>query len=112
MRCASTAFQFLVADYSLFYLTDVHEIYMRAADAVASKFRDPQVTCLIEALNETSGAIVLRGSELNTDSSSSSSELKDSDTKALLCSHFSSRSKDITSFSSIEEVYFTSKLLL
>ncbi|KAH0688239.1 hypothetical protein KY284_018792 [Solanum tuberosum] len=82
---------------------DVHEIYMRAADAVASKFRDPQVTCLIEALNETSGAIVLRGSELSTDSSSSSSELKGSDTKALLCSHFSSRSKDITSFSSIEE---------
>lgn len=82
---------------------------MRAADAVASKFRDPQVTCLIEALNETSGAIVLRGSELSTDSSSSSSELKGSDTKALLCSHFSSRSKDITSFSSIEEVNFTSK---
>lgn len=82
---------------------------MRAADAVANKFRDPQVTCLIEALNETSGAIVLRGSELNTDSSSSSSELKDSDTKALLCSYFSSRSKDVTSFSSIEEVYFTSK---
>ncbi|KAJ8553970.1 hypothetical protein K7X08_024648 [Anisodus acutangulus] len=79
------------------------------AEAVASKFRDPQVTCLIEALNETSGAIVRRGSELNTDSSSSSSELKDSDTKASLCSHFSSRSKDITSFSSIEEVYFTSK---
>ncbi|KAG5582470.1 hypothetical protein H5410_053097 [Solanum commersonii] len=50
---------------------DVHEIYMRAADAVASKFRDPQVTCLIEALNETSGAIVLRGSELSTDSSTS-----------------------------------------
>ncbi|KAG5582473.1 hypothetical protein H5410_053100 [Solanum commersonii] len=48
---------------------DVHEICMRAADAVASKFRDPQVTCLIEALNETSGAIVLRGSELSTDSS-------------------------------------------
>lgn len=83
--------------------SDVHEIYMRAADAVANKFRDPQVTCLIEALNETSGAIVLRGSELNTDSSSSSSELKDSDTKALLCSYFSSRSKDVTSFSSIEE---------
>ncbi|MCD9641224.1 hypothetical protein HAX54_027294 [Datura stramonium] len=82
---------------------DVHDIYMRAAEAVASKFRDPQVTCLIEAFNETSGAIVLHGSELNTESSSSSSELKDSDTKALLCSHFSSRSKDITSFSSIEE---------
>ncbi|KAK4350612.1 hypothetical protein RND71_029925 [Anisodus tanguticus] len=82
---------------------DVQDIYMHAAEAVASKFRHPQVTCLIEALNETSGAIVLRGSELNTDSSSSSSELKDSDTKALSCSHFSSRSKDITSFSSIEE---------
>ncbi|KAL3342764.1 hypothetical protein AABB24_026681 [Solanum stoloniferum] len=82
---------------------DVHETYMRAADAVASKFRDPQVTCIIEALNETSGAIVLRGSELSTASSSSSSKPKDSDTKALLCSHFSSRSKDITSFSSIEE---------
>ncbi|XP_060204506.1 probable Ufm1-specific protease [Lycium barbarum] len=82
---------------------DVHDIYMRAAEAIASKFRDPQVTCLIEALNQTSGAIVLRGSELNTDSSSSSSELKDSDVKAILCSHFSSRSKDITSFSSIEE---------
>ncbi|KAF3628394.1 putative Ufm1-specific protease [Capsicum annuum] len=82
---------------------DVHDIYMHAAEAVASKFREPQVTCLIEGLNETSGAVVLRGSELNTDSSSSSSELKDSDTKAFLCSHFSSRSKDITSFSSIEE---------
>ncbi|KAJ8536552.1 hypothetical protein K7X08_034953 [Anisodus acutangulus] len=82
---------------------DVQDRYMHAAEAVASKFRHPQVTCLIEALNETSGAIVLRGSELSTDSSSSSSELKDSDTKALSCSHFSSRSKDITSFSSIEE---------
>ncbi|CAN4087996.1 unnamed protein product [Withania somnifera] len=82
---------------------DIHDIYMSAAEAVASKFRDPKVTCLIEALNETSGAVVLRGSELNTDSSTSSSEFKDSDTKALLCSYFSSRSKDITAFSSIEE---------
>lgn len=81
---------------------------MRAAEAVASKFKDPQVTCLIEALAETSsGAIVLRGSDLNTYSSNSSSELKDSDMKALLCSYFFSMSKDITSFSSIE-VYFTS----
>ncbi|KAF3623829.1 putative Ufm1-specific protease [Capsicum annuum] len=88
---------------SFWRVRDVHDIYMHAAEAVASKFREPQVTCLIEGLNETSGAVVLRGSELNTDSSSSSSELKDSDTKAFLCSHFSSRSKDITSFSSIEE---------
>lgn len=93
----------------LVLFADVHEIYMRAAEAVASKFKDPQVTCLIEALDETSsGAVVLRGSDLNTYSSNSSSELKDSDMKALLCSYFFSTSKDITSFSSIEKVYFTS----
>ncbi|XP_016514038.1 putative Ufm1-specific protease isoform X2 [Nicotiana tabacum] len=101
LRCA------LHVKLPLYYNTsnpdDVHEIYMRAAEAVASKFKDPQVTCLIEALAETSsGAIVLRGSDLNTYSSNSSSELKDSDTKALLCSYFFSMSKDITSFSSIE----------
>ncbi|OIT04818.1 PREDICTED: probable Ufm1-specific protease [Nicotiana attenuata] len=102
LRCA------LHVKLPLYYNTsspnDVHEIYMRTAEAVASKFKDPQVTCLIEALDETSsGAIVLRGSDLNTYSSNSSSELKDSDMKALLCSYFFSTSKDITSFSSIEE---------
>nr|XP_009790501.1 PREDICTED: probable Ufm1-specific protease isoform X2 [Nicotiana sylvestris] len=102
LRCA------LHVKLPLYYNTsnpnDVHEIYMRAAEAVASKFKDPQVTCLIEALDETSsGAVVLRGSDLNTYSSNSSSELKDSDMKALLCSYFFSTSKDITSFSSIEK---------
>lgn len=92
----------------------VDDIYTSATDAVASAFRDPQLTFIIEALNRAEAStppVILHDLELDLHgqlADSANSELSKSfDTKSLLCSSFFGTSTNITAFSSIEEVWFT-----
>ena len=95
-------------------------MYLRAMDAIAARFRDPQVIYMIETFNEPSTElphpVILRGVELDCHSDLrnarlSSENAQEADAKSLACLHFCSKSEDISSFTSIEEVDFMEKLL-
>ncbi|CAH9133760.1 unnamed protein product [Cuscuta epithymum] len=88
----------------------VHDIYTSAIDAIVSSLRDPQLTFIIEALNQVSAAVPpiilqdleephaqlagLAYSELSNKSFSA---------KTLLCSDLFQTSENMATFSSIEE---------
>ncbi|KAA8540731.1 hypothetical protein F0562_024350 [Nyssa sinensis] len=91
---------------------DAENMYLRATDAVAAKFRDPQVSYMVETLNEPSTEVlppvILRSAELDFQTDLSNARLKvettqESDAKVLPCRYFCSKSKDILPFTSMEE---------
>ena len=96
-------------------------MYLRAIDAIAARFRDPQVIYMIETFNEPSTEVprpvILHGVELDChadlrNARLSSENAQEADAKSLACLHFCSKSEDFSSFTSIEEVDFMEKLLL
>ncbi|KAL2515405.1 putative Ufm1-specific protease [Forsythia ovata] len=91
---------------------DVEGIYTQAITDVECKFRDPQVTYLIEAHNSHSTGgpqpIVLHGTELNPpeelpENAFSIETARESTAKSLACSYFFSETKDTMPFTSVEE---------
>jgi len=91
---------------------------LRATEAVAAKFRDPQVTYLAEAVNEPSTEaprpVILRGVELDFHADLSNAisweSARESDAKSLLpCSLFCSKSKDSSSLTSVEVNFIVKK---
>ncbi|XP_022885346.1 probable Ufm1-specific protease isoform X1 [Olea europaea var. sylvestris] len=91
---------------------DVEGMYAQAVTNVECKFRDPQVTYLIEAHNSHSTGgpqpIVLHGTELNQPeelpkNAFSIETARESTAKSLACSYFCSESKDTEPFTSVEE---------
>lgn len=92
----------------------MEDIYTSATEAVASKFRDRKVTYVIETLNLTEPlpqAAIVHGAELDLQADLSSVRLSEEtaqefDAKSISCSQFCSRNRDITTFTSMEEVNF------
>ncbi|XP_057472814.1 probable Ufm1-specific protease [Actinidia eriantha] len=91
---------------------DAEDMYLRAIDAIAARFRDPQVIYMIETFNEPSTEVprpvILHGVELDChadlrNARLSSENAQEADAKSLACSHFCSKSEDFSSFTSIEE---------
>ncbi|PSR95916.1 Ufm1-specific protease [Actinidia chinensis var. chinensis] len=91
---------------------DAEDMYLRAMDAIAARFRDPQVIYMIETFNEPSTEVprpvILRGVELDChadlrNARLSSENAQEAAAKSLACLHFCSKSEDISSFTSIEE---------
>lgn len=91
---------------------DVEGMYAQAVTNAVCKFRDPQVTYLIEAHNghSTGGPqpIVLHGTELNQpeelpENAFSTETARESTAKSLTCSYFCSEIKDTAPFTSVEE---------
>lgn len=94
-------------------------MYAQAVTNVECKFRDPQVTYLIEAHNSHSTGgpqpIVLHGTELNQPeelpkNAFSIETARESTAMSLACSYFCSESKDTEPFTSVEEVKIFSHL--
>ncbi|XAR67950.1 hypothetical protein NMG60_11002905 [Bertholletia excelsa] len=91
---------------------EAEEIYLRATNELAAKFKDPQVTYLVESLNEPSNErpspVIVRGAELDLnadhrDASLSSEISQDTEAKLAACLHFCSRSEEISTYTSAEE---------
>lgn len=95
-------------------MSDIEDIYTRATEAVASKFRDPKATYIVETLNMIEPppqAAIIRGAQLDFQSDLSSLRISEEttgafDTRSLSCSHFCVRNNDSSMFTSIEEVKF------
>ncbi|XP_052176665.1 probable Ufm1-specific protease isoform X2 [Diospyros lotus] len=91
---------------------EAEDMYLRSVDAIADRFRDPQVTYLIQTLNEHTTEVlhpvVLHGRELDfkTDirnTGVSSEPADEAGAKSLACLYFCSKSEALSSFTSIEE---------
>ncbi|KAK3014836.1 hypothetical protein RJ639_008763 [Escallonia herrerae] len=92
---------------------EAEDIFTRATEAVAAKFRDPKVTYIMETLNEPQTEapepLVIRGGDLDFQAELSSASLSSEtdqvpDVKSTTCSYFCSTRKDTTSFTSVEEL--------
>jgi hypothetical protein len=90
---------------------DVDHICTSAIEAVASKLRDPKSRYIIDTLNSTQPkpqAAVIRGAELDMEADlsrirSSEESAQTFDTKPLSCSDYCAKSRDLTTFNSMEE---------
>ncbi|KAK2987706.1 hypothetical protein RJ640_030293, partial [Escallonia rubra] len=89
------------------------DMFTRATEAVAARFRDPKVTYIMETLNERQTEapepLVIRGGDLDFQAELSSVSFSSEtdqvpDVKSTTCSYFCSTRKDTTSFTSVEEV--------
>ncbi|XP_059657236.1 probable Ufm1-specific protease [Cornus florida] len=98
--------------YSVNSLKDAENFCLQATDAIAAKLRDPQVTYIVETLNESltevPRPVILRGVELDFQTNLSNAwqlikTAQESDAKSLPCSYFCSKSNDNSSFTSMEE---------
>ncbi|KAH7858264.1 hypothetical protein Vadar_021831 [Vaccinium darrowii] len=82
---------------------EAEDMYLRATDAIAARFRDPQVTYMVEASNEPSTEaprpVILHGGKLDSDLGNA----EEADARTVSCSYFCSKSKDTLSFTSVEE---------
>lgn len=97
------------------YFLDVKDIHARSTEAVYVKLRDPKVAYMVETLNEPSTEdpqpIILHGADLYLNAELSNGAFSDvtaqeANQKPLLCSYFCLRSKNMTTFTSMEEVNF------
>ena len=87
-------------------------MYLRAAEVVASSFKDPLVTYMVERLSkDISGApqpVIIRGVDLDFNADLTNIKLvgeksaQDSDAKKLTCAHFFSKSKSSPALISVE----------
>lgn len=91
---------------------DAEKMYLRAAEVVASSFKDPLVTYMVERLSkDISGApqpVIIRGVDLDFNADLTNIKLvgeksaQDSDAKKLTCAHFCLKSKSSPALISIE----------
>ena len=86
-------------------------MYLHATEAVIAKFKDPEIVFMVETLpqasTESPQPVILRGKDLDFDMDLSDIKLvgeatQDSDTTALSCAHFCSKSKSATTILSAE----------
>ncbi|KAK6153246.1 hypothetical protein DH2020_012885 [Rehmannia glutinosa] len=98
--------------YALNNPKDVEDAYARAIEDVERKLRDPQVAYIIEAQNKPSPGgpqpVILHGTDLELPSVLPKNAFlletaQESLVKTLTCSCFFSETKDISSFTSVEE---------
>ncbi|XP_051133390.1 probable Ufm1-specific protease isoform X2 [Andrographis paniculata] len=96
--------------YSSTNTNDVEGVYARAIEDVERKLRDPDVAFVIEAQDKPSlgglPPIIIHGIDLPAelpDNAFIIESAEESLVKSLRCSYFFSESKDIASFSSVEE---------
>ncbi|KAI3464177.1 hypothetical protein Pfo_020840 [Paulownia fortunei] len=98
--------------YALNNPKDVEGAYAQAIEDVERKLRDPQVAYIIEAENKPSSGgpqpVILHGTELDLPAELPKNAFlietaQESRVKSLACSYFFSKTKDITSFTSVEE---------
>ncbi|KAF9667963.1 hypothetical protein SADUNF_Sadunf15G0077600 [Salix dunnii] len=91
---------------------DAEKMYLRAAEVVASSFKDPLVTYMVERLSkDMSGApqpVIIRGVDLDFNADLTNIKFvgeksaQDSDAKKLTCAHFCSKSKSSPELISVE----------
>lgn len=95
--------------------------YARAIEDVERKLRDPQVAFIIEAHNKSSPGgpqpVILHGTQLDMpeelpENSFQIETAEDSLAKSIQCSYFFSETKDATSFTSFEEVYIFTLIVI
>ncbi|KAI8017124.1 putative Ufm1-specific protease [Camellia lanceoleosa] len=83
---------------------EAEDMYLCATDVIAARLKDPHVTYMVETLHESSTEVphpvIVRGVELDFHTDLRNAE---ADAKSLACLYFCSKSKDIQSFTSIEE---------
>ncbi|KAG8388515.1 hypothetical protein BUALT_Bualt02G0133600 [Buddleja alternifolia] len=98
--------------YALNNPKDAESAYARAIEYVEHKLRDPQVAYIIQAQNKPSThgpqPVILHGTDLDLPAelprnAFQMETLQESSTKHLACSYFFPGTKDITSFTSVEE---------
>ncbi|KAK2648028.1 hypothetical protein Ddye_015517 [Dipteronia dyeriana] len=97
--------------YPLNNTSEAEKMYLHATEAVIAKFKDPQVVYMVETLSQASTEspqpVILRGKDLDFDMNLSDIKLvceaaQDSDTTALSCAHFCSKSKSAAAILSAE----------
>lgn len=91
---------------------DAEKMYLRAAEAVASSFKDPLATYMVERLSKDISSVpqpvIIRGVDLDFNTDLTNIKLvddkvaQDSDAKKLTCAHFCLKSKSSPGLISVE----------
>lgn len=94
-------------------LIDVEDMYNHAVEDVACKLKDRQTTYILETKSEPLAGeyqpIFIRGTELDIYEVASETA-QESSTKGLSASYFCSKAEELTSFTSVEEVWCNSRI--
>lgn len=85
-------------------------MFLRTADAVIAKFKDPQIVYMLETLSqakEPPRSVILRGKDLNFDMDLTNIKLpseadRGSENTDVLCEHFCMKSKSAATILSVE----------